>query len=252
MSLGPQTGAPGSTGNWLGGNAVVVVGGASGIGLATVEAAYGRVDSMTVHDLPEHAPAVTEAFPTAAYRRADVLDRASLEKGFSAAAERGPITAVFVLAGVTLPVPLLEVGAEEAQRCLLINVLGAVNSIQAAAPHLAPGASIVLCASVAAYTGGGYVGGPVYGASKAAVISLAKGAARELAPQVRVNCVAPGCTETAMVGDDPGLHAELAERTLLGRLAQPREIAEAVLYLWSTASSFMTGAVLDVNGGIRL
>ncbi|MBP2372075.1 SDR family NAD(P)-dependent oxidoreductase [Pseudonocardia parietis] len=236
----------------FGGNAVVV-GGARGIGLAAVGLAAGRLDAMTVLDLPEEAPDVATAFPDATYRQADVVDRASLEKGFGVAAERGPVTSVFVPAGVTLPVPLLEVDSEQAERCLTINVVGAVNTIQAAAPHLAPGASIVLCASVAAYTGGGYIGGPVYGASKAAVISLAKGAARELAPrQVRVNTVAPGCTTTGMLGEDPEVHTMLADRALVGRLARPEEIAEAVVYLWSPASSFMTGAVLDVNGGIRL
>ncbi|MBW0115652.1 SDR family NAD(P)-dependent oxidoreductase, partial [Pseudonocardia abyssalis] len=185
--------------------------------------------------------------------RADVLDPDALHAGFEAAAAHGAVDAVFVPAGVTLPTPLLTTSAAEAQRCLLTNVLGAVNVIHAAVPHLAPGASIVLCASVAAYTGGGYVGGPVYGASKAAVISLTKGAARELAPRrVRVNCVAPGCTRTTMLGDDPTVHDELARRTLAGRLADPEEIADGVLFLWSAAASYMTGAVLDVNGGIRL
>ncbi|WP_279389643.1 SDR family NAD(P)-dependent oxidoreductase [Pseudonocardia endophytica] len=149
--------------------------------------------------------------------------------------------------------PLLEVTAEQAQRCLLVNIMGSINTIQAAAPYLAPGASIVLCSSVAAYTGGGYVGGPVYGASKAGVIGLTKGAARELAPRkIRVNCIAPGCTATSMIGDDPEVIATLAGRALAGRLAEPDEIARAALYLWSSASSYMTGAVLDVNGGIRL
>lgn len=236
----------------FGGNGVVV-GGARGIGLAAVRLAAQRLDAMTVMDLPEEAPDVAEAFPGATYRQADVLDRASLEKGFTAAAERGPVTSVFVPAGITLPVPLLEVDSAQAERCLMINVMGAVNTLQAAAPHLAPGASIVLCASVAAYTGGGYVGGPVYGASKAAVISLGKGAARELsAHQVRVNIVAPGCTTTGMLGEDPEVHTLLAERSLVGRLARPEEIAEAVIYLWSPGSAFMTGAVLDVNGGIRI
>lgn len=70
--------------------------------------------------------------------------------------------------------------------------------------------------------------------------------------QVRVNCIAPGCTSTSMIGDDPEVVATLSERALFGRLAAPEEIAQAAIYLWSSASSFMTGAVLDVNGGIRL
>lgn len=235
------------------GGSAVIVGGANGIGLATVRLAASRGGAMTVLDLPEQAPQVEEAFPGARYQRADVLDAESLEKGFGLAAESGPVTSVFVPAGITLPTPLLEVDQAAAQRCLMINVMGSVNCIQAAAPHLAPGASIVLTASVAAYTGGGYLGGPIYGASKAAVISLTKGAARELAPRrIRVNCVAPGTTATGMLGDDAALHATFVERSLVGRLADPEDIAEAALYLWSSASSFMTGAVLDVNGGIRL
>lgn len=231
----------------------VVVGGAHGIGLAAVELAASHVAAMTVLDLPETAPQVAKAFPGAHYQKADVLDRAALEKGFARAAEAGPVTSVFVPAGITLPTPLLEVSSEEAQHCLMINVMGSINSIQAAVPYLVSGASIVLCSSVAAYTGGGYVGGPVYGASKAGVIGLAKGAARELADkQIRVNCIAPGCTATAMIGDDPEVVSELSERALAGRLASPKEIAQAALYLWSSASSYMTGAVLDVNGGIRL
>ncbi|PKW16649.1 SDR family NAD(P)-dependent oxidoreductase [Saccharopolyspora spinosa] len=231
----------------------VIVGGARGIGLAAVRLAASRVGSMTVLDLPQEAPQVQEAFPGAQYLRADVLDVESLEKGFALAAGRGPVTSVFVPAGITLSTPLLEVDQADAQRCLMINIMGSVNSIQAATPHLALDASIVLCASVAAYTGGGYLGGPIYGASKAAVISLTKGAARELAPRkIRVNCVAPGTTATGMIGDDAALHATFVERSLLGRLADPEDIAEAALYLWSSASSFMTGAVLDVNGGIRL
>jgi 3-oxoacyl-[acyl-carrier protein] reductase len=231
----------------------VVVGGARGIGLAAVGLAASRVRTMTVLDVPDDAPQVRAAFPGARYEQADVLDRPALERAFAAAAACGPVTSVFVPAGITLPTPLLEVSSEDATRCLMVNVMGAVHTVQAAVPHLAPGASIVLCASVAAYTGGGYVGGPVYGASKAAVVSLTKGAARELAPKgIRVNCLAPGCTATSMIGDDPDVVAELSARTLTGRLASPEEIAEAALYLWSDASSYVTGTVLDVNGGIRL
>jgi NAD(P)-dependent dehydrogenase (short-subunit alcohol dehydrogenase family) len=96
----------------------------------------------------------------------------------------------------------------------------------------------------------------VYGASKAALISLTRTAALELAPRIRVNAVAPGATETPMMRawidaqDDPaGFERALAATAPLGRLAQPREIADAVLFLASGEASHVTGVVLPVDGG---
>ncbi|MEW2546264.1 SDR family oxidoreductase [Streptomyces sp. NPDC047002] len=232
----------------------VVVGGNSGIGLEVVRRAAGTGASVTVVDLPERPSAGLAALGgRVRYLRGDVLDPGGLEKCFTTAAEDGPVGSVFVSAGVTLPGSLLDVSAEAAQRCLLINLMGSVNTLKAAVGSLASDASVVLCASVAAYTGGGYVGGSVYGASKAGVIGLARGAARELAGRgVRVNCVAPGATTTGMVGDDPAVIERLSAKTLLDRLATPADIAASVLFLWSSAASYLTGATIDVNGGSHL
>lgn len=232
----------------------VVVGGGSGIGLEVVRQASRYARSIAAIDLDEESSDGLRAVGDhVRYLQGDVLDEASLEKCFSSLSAGEPVANVFVSAGITLPGRVVDIDPAAAERCLMINVMGSVNTIRAAAPHLAPDASVVLCASVAAYTGGGYVGGSVYGASKAGVIALARGAARELAADgIRVNCVAPGPTHTRMIGDDPAVVSRLTDTTLLNRLATPVDIANAVLFLWSSASSYMTGATIDVNGGSHL
>ncbi|MFC9357510.1 SDR family NAD(P)-dependent oxidoreductase [Rhodococcus sp. NPDC057014] len=231
----------------------VVVGGGSGIGLAVVRGAVDQCKAVTVVDLSAERPESLSPLPDVVYRRGDVLDLDGLAQQFSAIADAGKIGSLFVSAGITLPANIAEVDPADAQRCLMVNLMGSINTVKAALPHLDVDASIVLCASVAAYTGGGYVGGSIYGASKAGVIGLTRGAARELAPRrIRVNCVAPGATSTGMVGDDPAVVERLTEMTLLNRLASPDDIAGAVLYLWSSAASYLTGTTLDVNGGSHL
>ncbi|WP_275293535.1 SDR family oxidoreductase [Amycolatopsis sp. La24] len=232
----------------------VVVGGASGIGLEVVRQVSRHTDAVGVIDLsPEPGDALRAVGDHVSYHQADVLDPTALEKAFAALSADQPVANVFVSAGVTLPGRVLDVEAAAIERCLMINLMGSINTIRAAVPCLATDASIVLAASVAAYTGGGYVGGPVYGATKAGVMSLTRGTARELAEnKIRVNCVAPGATHTGMVGDDPDVIARLTAKTLLGRLANPLDIANAVLFLWSSSASYLTGTTIDVNGGSHL
>lgn len=231
----------------------VVIGGNSGIGLAVVQAMVGRADAITVFDLAAEPSAELAALDSVNYRQADITDPSLLRNAFAATFESGPIGSVFVSAGITLPRTIVTVTDEEAHRCLMVNLMGSINVLKAALGFLAPDASIVLTASAAAYTGGGYVGGSIYGASKAGVIGLTRGAASELAAQgIRVNCVAPGATATPMVGSDTDRVERLASKSLLGRLATPAEIAAGVVFLWSSAASYMTGATLDINGGSHL
>ena len=232
---------------------VVIVGGASGIGLAVAQRVAVSATSVSVIDLHDDRPDTLASLPDVSYSGADILDDQRLAARFAAIADRGPIDRVFVSAGITLPANIADVSARDAQRCLMINLMGSINAVTALVPHLSSDASIVLTASVAAHTGGGFVGGSVYGASKAGVIGLTRGAARELAPRgIRVNCVAPGATATGMVGDDPSVVDRLTNGTLLGRLASPDDIANGVLYLWSEAGSYLTGTTLNINGGSHL
>ena len=97
----------------------------------------------------------------------------------------------------------------------------------------------------------GAAGESAYSASKAAVIGMTKALAKELAPSgIRVNCVAPGVTDTEMNAcyDEDAMEA-LAEKTPLGRIADPHEIAEAIFFLASEKASFITGQTLTADGG---
>ena len=108
---------------------------------------------------------------------------------------------------------------------------------------------------MAAMRGGGLLGSSHYAASKAGILGLVKGTARELGPDgVRVNALAPGIVDTSMTHGKFGAdwEAKLLEQIPLGRFADPRDIAKACLFLASDLSCYMTGVTLDVNGGYFL
>jgi NAD(P)-dependent dehydrogenase (short-subunit alcohol dehydrogenase family) len=115
--------------------------------------------------------------------------------------------------------------------------------------------SIVNVASVAAQRGGGLFGGAHYAASKGGVLSMSKTLARELgAAGVRVNVVCPSLIETNFVAESisPERLKELSTAIPLGRPGRPEEVAGACMFLASDLSTYMTGATLDVNGGIHI
>jgi 3-oxoacyl-[acyl-carrier protein] reductase len=149
-----------------------------------------------------------------------------------------------------------ELGAEECNHVMAINVTGTFLIAQAAArPMTERGqGAIVLCTSTSVLhgvTGGDGQGGPAYVASKGAVIALTRSLARALGPEgVRVNAVSPGLTETTMIaGYTDDQRAAMLRRFPLGRFAAPEEIANAGIYLISEKASFMTGEIMQVNGG---
>ncbi len=133
-----------------------------------------------------------------------------------------------------------------------INLNGTMRTCYAARPLLeARGGAIVNTASMMSFFGSGTA--PAYASSKGAVVQFTKSLAIALGPAgVRVNAVAPGWIETPMtVGmfADPARQAAILARTPLGRLGAPRDVAEAVCFLAAPSSSFITGAVLPVDGG---
>jgi len=137
------------------------------------------------------------------------------------------------------------------------SVRGAFNMSRAVVPHMRSRqrGAIVCMGSVAAQRGGGILGGPHYAAAKGAIQTLAKAMARELAPDgIRANAIAPGMVDTdLLVGkiDDAGKR-RVADGIPLGRLAVPADIANACLFLVSDQSAYITGAVLDVSGGMHI
>ena len=160
-------------------------------------------------------------------------------------------------AGVSQSYRLMDSSQSDYDLVMDASVRGAYNMSRAVVPHFRSRKSgaIVCIGSVAAQRGGGILGGPHYSAAKGAVQTLAKALARELGPDgIRVNAVAPGMTDTdLLVGkiDEDGKQ-RVAATIPLGRLAQPLDIANACLYLVSDLSSYVTGVVLDVNGGLHI
>jgi NAD(P)-dependent dehydrogenase (short-subunit alcohol dehydrogenase family) len=244
----------------LAGKAVLVTGSTRGIGLAmaTLFAEAGARVVVTGEIVDEcaavQADLAAKGLPVEALV-CDVADPASL-KGLIASAEAhlGPLDVLVCNAGVSLHHgPMGEVSGLDYDRMFEINLNHAFRLCQDVAPAMASrgGGSIVLTASIAGLRGSRALG--VYGMTKAALIQLARNVAVEFGPQgVRCNALAPGLTATSWASailSSPEA-AELRLRgTPLRRIAQPREIAAAALFLASDAAGFITGHALVADGG---
>ena len=172
-------------------------------------------------------------------------------------AEIGHADILVNYAGISQPDRLMEVTPERYDQVMSVNLRGTFNMCQAVVPHFRARrqGNIVCIGSVAAQRGGGLFGGPHYSASKGAVQSLAKSMARELGPDgIRVNAIAPGTIDTDIF---EGKLSEERRKTIaaevpLGRLGTADDVAKACLFLVSDLAGYITGTVLDVNGGLLI
>jgi 3-oxoacyl-[acyl-carrier protein] reductase len=154
-------------------------------------------------------------------------------------------------AGVMDQAVLGMISPDSVQRTFAVNAIGALNVLQGASRLLARSehGAVVNVSSIVGLTGA--PGQTAYAAAKAAVVGLTRAAAKELAPGVRVNAVAPGMVDTELL---QGLPADVLARRVeaigLGRLADPAEVAEAIVWLACDSASYVTGQVLGVDGGM--
>lgn len=156
-------------------------------------------------------------------------------------------------AGILDMSPIEEMSIEHWEEVMSINLRGTFFSIQQAIPYLEKSkAARIINISSNAGRMGGYENGLAYTASKGGVISLTYGFARRLAPKgITVNCIAPGTIITDMSKSyDSEAYNRLINRFPLGRFGLPKEVSAAACYFASEESSFTTGAILDVNGGM--
>jgi NAD(P)-dependent dehydrogenase (short-subunit alcohol dehydrogenase family) len=160
-------------------------------------------------------------------------------------------------AGITQPLKVMDIAPANYDAVLDVNLRGVLYLSQAFIPHMRQrkSGSIACMSSVSAQRGGGIFGGPHYSAAKAGVLGLAKAMARELGPDgIRVNCVTPGLIQTDITGGKltDEMKAEITKGIPLHRLGEAKDVAGAFLFLASDLSSYITGAVIDVNGGMLI
>ena len=238
---------------------VFITGAGQGIGRATaVTFAREGASVVIAADLNEctanETAALVSAFPQATGfgLKLDVSDPAAVSAAVKCVIERySRIDVLINNAGICQDkTPFAEITATNWHMVYDVNVVGAANCISAVIPHMKARQSgrIVNLASMAGTTGGQAVSA-TYACSKAAVICMTKGTAKEFAPfGIRVNAVAPGLIRTPMTA---GL--DYGSTTIpLGRRGEPEDVADVIAFLASDHARYMTGCTIDVNGGLQM
>lgn len=234
----------------------LVTGASSGIGavVARVLAEEGA-DVVVSYGHDENGARETVSTVEAQNRRAwlcpmDIRDLHSVESACDKLKTAiRQLDLLILCAGQNIVTPWREISPDEWHQIVDVNLTGPFFVLQAFAPLMTDGGAIVTVASVAAHTGAAHHAH--YAAAKAGLVNLTKSLARDLAPRIRVNCVAPGITLTPMGQDTLASLAPdyAAKKIPLQRYATPEEIARCIVMVASPVAGFMTGATVDINGG---
>lgn len=246
----------------LAGKTAVISGAASprGIGLQTARLFAEHGAKVAILDID--AEAAREAAKSLGSGHVgiacDVTDKAACVDAIAEViATLGSIDVLCNNAGITQPVKTLEITETYWDKIQDVNLKGVLFLSQAVIPHMRQrkSGSIACMSSVSAQRGGGIFGGPHYSAAKAGVLGLAKAMAREFGPDgIRVNCITPGLIMTDITGGKltPEMKEDIIKGIPLGRLGEAKDVAGIYLFLASDLSSYVTGAVIDVNGGMLI
>jgi NAD(P)-dependent dehydrogenase (short-subunit alcohol dehydrogenase family) len=238
----------------LTGRVALVTGGASGIGLATARRFVAEGARVVVGDIDEKALAAgeDELGDAVVTVRCDVTVEDDVERLAETALERfGGLHVAFANAGTATIAPVTNLDLAEWSRVLDVNLTGPMLTIKHAGRRMERGGSIIATASLNAVQAGN--GMSAYCVSKAGVAMLVEVAAIELGPAgIRVNAVGPGLVATTLTEGAfaiPGVVDEYEDNTVLGRHAQPAEVANLVTFLASDEADFITGSLYLVDGG---
>jgi NAD(P)-dependent dehydrogenase (short-subunit alcohol dehydrogenase family) len=246
----------------LDGRVCVITGAASprGIGRATARMMAEHGAKAVLLDLD-----VEQARAAAAEIRGDAMGPAGPDPdGGAGAPAVAEVVAAFgrldVLvnnAGISQALELMQIEARHYEAVTDVSLRGTLYMSQAAVPVMRRQrqGSIVCMSSISAQRGGGIFGGPHYSAAKAGVLGLAKAMARELGPDgIRVNAVTPSLIDTDITGDalDAAMRAKIVESIPLGRIGRTSDVAGVCTFLASDLAAYVTGAVIDVNGGMLI
>lgn len=163
----------------------------------------------------------------------------------------GKINALVINAGIYLRKRIWEMSSEEWDLTIRSNLYGAFYVVKHSIPYMDENSSIVFISSQLAFRGSS--SDVAYGASKAGILGLMRSLAIQLAPRIRVNAVAPGTIDTDIIGGYTREQRKKRESEIpLGRIGSPEEVASVVSFLLSEDASYITGATIDVNGGLYI
>lgn len=239
----------------LKGKNILITGSSSGIGEATARLAkeYGAMPILHGREESEKLKSLAREL-SCEYIFCDVSNKESVESEVVRILQKiGKIDILVNSAGIAPSQEFLESTDEHWMEVFKVNVLGTTHFCQAVIPQMQKNkyGRIVNIASIRGYPITS--GNAAYSASKAAIVNITASLAKKFAPDVAVNAVAPGFTDTPMSKTRIDSKVmEQAKSSLIGRVGQPKEIAEAILFLASDRASFITGQTILVDGGYSI
>ena len=244
----------------LSGKVAAVTGGASGIGLATAQALAEAGATIVILDRTTVDQSALEALGGSGRHSTVVTDvaiEASVDAAMAAIVERhGALDILVNNAGLALRQPAVDLSTDAWDKVVAINMTGTFLCARSAARHMitrAAGGAIVNVASVMGFSGGGLYPNISYQTTKGAIVNMTRALAVEWAPhRIRVNAVAPTYVRTPFIAPllaQPDLVRRIEDMTPLRRLAEPEEVAAAILFLAGPGAAMITGHTLPVDGG---
>lgn len=238
---------------------VIITGAASprGLGKATAKLFAEHGATVAILDLDKAAAeaAAADLGKDHVGLACNVTDKPACDAAVAELEKRwGRVDVLVNNAGITQPLKIMEIAAENYDAVLDVNLRGTLYMTQAVIPGMRThkSGSIVNLSSVSAQRGGGIFGGPHYSAAKAGVLGLTKAMARELAPDnIRVNAICPGFIATDITAGKltPEMNQQILAGIPMGRAGQASDVAGCALFLASDLAAYCTGTEVDVNGG---
>jgi 3-oxoacyl-[acyl-carrier protein] reductase len=239
------------------GKVVLITGSARGIGAATARLAHQRGAEVVLHGRTDSAALqkMSKELDGAFTIACDVADKDAVMQSVRLAIKQmGKIDVLINVAGSVERQPFLETDDEHWLNMLRVNLLGVIHFCQAVIPSMQQHkyGRIVNVASIRGHEVTASSGGYAYSAAKAAVVNVTASMAKDFAPIIAVNAVSPGFVQTDISRDWPQSVWDQAEKSLVERIGQPTELAEAILFLANDAASFISGQTLIADGGYTI